>query len=53
MNIKELSIIELKGLCYDQLIVLENAQANIKAINQEIMSRPVPKAEDKPEVTPA
>jgi hypothetical protein len=39
MNIKEISISELKALAYDQLTLIEQAQNNLKIINQEILER--------------
>ena len=38
-NIKDLSVVELKALAYDQLALLERAQRNIQTINQEIAGR--------------
>ena len=39
MNIKEISTSELKALAYDQLTLIEQAQNNLKTINQEILER--------------
>ena len=36
INLKDLSLTDLKALAYDQLANLENAQINLKAINEEI-----------------
>jgi len=38
-TIKELSIVELKATIYDHLANIEQSQAIIKAINQELQSR--------------
>ncbi len=48
-TIKELSVVELKAACYDYLANIEQSQAIIKAINQELQSRqeqPVEKTEE-------
>jgi len=45
MNIKELSINELKVLFYDELERLELAQNNISAIKRELAQRAQVKAE--------
>lgn len=39
MNIKELSVTELKALVYDESAKLEIAQKNIQIINNEINQR--------------
>jgi hypothetical protein len=39
MNIKQMSITELKALAYDQLAQIEMNQANLRAINAEITKR--------------
>ena len=39
INLKEKSLLELKGLFYDFLAQREQAQRNIDAINQEISLR--------------
>jgi hypothetical protein len=39
MNLKELSILELKALAYDVLSQLEANQNNLRLLNQEISSR--------------
>lgn len=36
MDISKLTEIELKALAYDQLALLEQTQANIRAINKQI-----------------
>lgn len=47
MNIKEMSINELKALAYDQLAIIEQTQNNLKLINQEILERQnAPKTEN-------
>lgn len=38
-TLKELSITELESLAYRQLIAVEQAQNNLKIINQEIQER--------------
>ena len=38
-TIKDFTIIELKAMAYDQLIIIEQAQVNIKLINTEIAER--------------
>lgn len=50
MNLKELSLTDLKALAYDTIAALENGQKALQAINTEIQSRA---KEDKPEATPA
>ena len=39
MNIKEMSLEALKALAYDQLALLEQTQANLRLINQEIAEK--------------
>ncbi len=39
MDITKMTVIELKALVYDFIVNVENAQKNIKAINQEIEKR--------------
>jgi hypothetical protein len=39
MNIKTMTMVELKALAYEQLVSLEQSQNNLKIINQEIASR--------------
>lgn len=36
--------IELKAMAYDQLALIEQAQANLRAINEELRKRQQPKA---------
>jgi len=43
MDLKTMSVEALKSLAYDQIVLLEQTQMNLKLINQELMSR-------KPEV---
>ena len=38
-TIKELTDTELKAIAFDNLASIEQAQANIKAINQELQAR--------------
>jgi hypothetical protein len=38
-QLKDYTETELKATAYDQLVVLEQAQTNIKVINQELASR--------------
>lgn len=49
MNIKELNETELKALFYDNLVIMENAQAKIKAINEELSLRKQPLVEETKE----
>lgn len=52
-TIKNYTETELKAMAYENIITIEQAQANIKAINQELKARaegkqtPVPKEEKK------
>lgn len=46
MDIKKLSIQELKAFAYDQLVLIEQGQANIKIINAEIAERNKPMSEE-------
>lgn len=39
MNIKELTIEQLKALAYDQILILEKSKHAIAAIQQELESR--------------
>ena len=56
MNIKEMSITELKALAYDTISQLEITQNNLRLINQEIKNKldaPCSKPVEVPaEVTP-
>ena len=38
-KLSDLTVIELKSLAYDELAKLENAQQNLKILNQEINKR--------------
>ena len=38
-TISDLTVLELKGLAYDELTRIEFAQNNIRALNQEINNR--------------
>jgi hypothetical protein len=39
MNIKEMSIEQLKSTAYDQLVIIENAQKALNLLNQEIYTK--------------
>lgn len=39
MDIKKLTLEQLKALAYDQLVMVEQSQNNIKVINAEISER--------------
>ena len=39
INLKEMSLVELKSLAYDHLALIENSQKAIQLINQEIMAK--------------
>ena len=49
MDIKTLTIEQLKALAYDCLASIELTQKNLQIINQEIVLRNQPKEEVKPE----
>ena len=49
-TIKDFTIIELKSMAYDALATIEQAQANIKAINQELAERAKAEVPVTPEV---
>lgn len=51
-TIKDFTVVELKALCYDEIVKLEQCQNNIKVINQELVVRSQPPVESKEEVTP-
>ena len=38
-KLSDLTVVELKSLAYDELAKLENAQQNLKILNQEINKR--------------
>lgn len=38
-KLSDLTVVELKSLAYDELAKLENAQQNLKVLNQEINKR--------------
>jgi hypothetical protein len=38
-KLSDLTVVELKSLAYDELAKLENAQKNLKILNQEINKR--------------
>lgn len=50
MNLKEISIVELKAMAYDCLASIEINQNNIRAINAELQSRNQQLLETKTEV---
>ena len=52
INLKDLDLNALKALAYDLLVVSENTQNNLKAVNQEIALRNQP-SETKPEASVA
>jgi phosphoribosyl-ATP pyrophosphohydrolase len=39
MDISNMTIEELKALCYDQIVLLNQAQANINVIQAELQKR--------------
>ena len=48
MDISKLSETEIKATCYDQLALIEQAQANLRALNAELVKRQEkPKEEEK------
>lgn len=49
-TIKDFSVVELKAIAFDEIAKLEQAQANIKAINAELALRSQPPVEQKAEV---
>lgn len=49
-TIKDLSVVELKASVYDCLINIEQNQAIIKALNEELVSRNQKPVENKEEV---
>lgn len=40
MNIKQMTIEQLKALAYDLVIQMKSTENNLRAIEQEIISRP-------------
>lgn len=46
MDLTKMSVTELKSLAYDQLVMIENIQKNLVAINQEISKRDKEKPKD-------
>ena len=38
-KLSDLTVVELKSLAYDELAKLENAQQNLRVLNQEITKR--------------
>jgi len=38
-NITEYNIIELKAIAYDQIVAIEQAQTNLRLINQELQRK--------------
>lgn len=51
-TIKDFTDVELKAMVYDNLATIEQAQANIKAINQELQARTELQNQPVPEITP-
>lgn len=49
MNVKEATLEQLKSAAYDQLVILEQTQLNLRILNEEIKSRNEPKVEPKVE----
>lgn len=51
MNIKEMSVTELKSMAYDFLVQIDVVQSNLRMVNQEIQSRlqTTPEIEEKKE----
>lgn len=49
MDISKLSLAELKATVYDQLVLIERAQKNVQALNQEIIGRGDPLPQIKKE----
>ena len=47
MDITKLTISELKALAYDQIVLLNQTQANLNAIQQEIAKREKEQAKEK------
>ena len=45
-TIKEIDVVTLKSLAYDNLAQIEQCQANIKAINEELQSRQAVETKD-------
>ena len=45
MDLKTMTVEQLKALAYDQIIILEQTQTNIRLINQEIAERAKTKEE--------
>ena len=46
MDLTKMSVTELKALAFDQIKLSEQTQANIRAINQEIIKK------EQPEIQP-
>ncbi len=54
INLKELSVQELKAMAYDQMASIENAQRILQALNGEITERAnQPQATPQEQVEPA
>jgi hypothetical protein len=45
MDLKTLSVEQLKALAYDQIALLEQTQKNLQVLNNEINTRKEPKEE--------
>jgi hypothetical protein len=39
ISLESLSLIELKALAYDQIVMVERSQNNLKVINEEMLKR--------------
>jgi hypothetical protein len=39
MKIEDMTVVELKALCFDQIVLLEQTQQNIRLIQQELQKR--------------
>jgi hypothetical protein len=47
MELNTATVVELKAAAYDELARIEQAQHNIKVINEELYKRNQPKVEEK------
>jgi hypothetical protein len=52
MNIQEMTIVELKALAYDQLVIIENTQKNLQAINAVLAEKNKPVENPEVPATP-
>lgn len=39
MNLSELSVVDLKAMIYDQIVISERAKANIQALEQQMVKK--------------